>query len=86
MTSPIERLAVLEQLLKGLPETLPFHPLSSTYVFQLNMEDVEDKGVFGVLSHCLEVALQTHSVAIKQEELRFSEHGPRLERDLMELL
>jgi hypothetical protein len=84
--TPTERLVTLERLLKGLPDHLPLKPESSTYVFQPNLDDIEDKGIFGVASHCLEIALRTHSLALKHQELLFFERGPRLETDLMEFL
>jgi hypothetical protein len=81
-----QKLAHLEQLLKGLPQNIPFQPLSSLYHFQPDTSSIEDKGVFGVSAHCLEVAFGTHALRLCNKDLIFSERGPRLEVNLMHLL
>jgi hypothetical protein len=86
MLKPAQRLAHLEQLLKALPNKLPYQPEGSRYVFQANMDELEDRGVYGVTVHCLEIAFQTHALRVQGKDLVFSKRGPRLDTDLVELL
>jgi hypothetical protein len=81
-----QKLAHLEQLLKGLPQNIPFQPLSLLYNFQPDTSSIEDKGVSGVSAHCLEVAFRTHALCLCNKDLIFLERGPRLEVNLMHLL
>ncbi|THU79633.1 hypothetical protein K435DRAFT_875252 [Dendrothele bispora CBS 962.96] len=80
----IERIHYLRTLLKNLPDTLPLDPPShqSTYHFFLAEEDVEERGVFGAVSHSLEIAFgQQHDGLI-----HFEERGQRLEEGLIKML
>jgi hypothetical protein len=86
MPQPAQRLVYLEQLLQGLPNTLPYQPADTCYAFHANMDELEDRGVFGVTVHCLEIAFQTHALRLQGKEIIFSERRPRLETDLVELL
>ncbi|KAF5367889.1 hypothetical protein D9757_011243 [Collybiopsis confluens] len=54
------RLDELQNLLQHLPASLPFDPPSSSYHFHLSEEDIEDRGIFGALSRCLEISFGQH--------------------------
>jgi hypothetical protein len=81
-----QQLAHFESLLKRLPHNLPYKPATSCYMFEPDKSELEDRGVFGVAVHCLEIAFQTHALKLQGTDLMFSEHGPRLTTDLMKLL
>ncbi|KAK7472843.1 hypothetical protein VKT23_000950 [Stygiomarasmius scandens] len=86
-TGPPQRLVSqinhLRDLLRNLPDhiprDLPVH--KSTYHFSLDPESVEERGIFGVLSHVLEVTLGQR----EDGTIHFQEQGQRLE-DLIKIL
>ncbi|GAW10512.1 DDE superfamily partial [Lentinula edodes] len=73
----IERIEHLRSLLKNLPEALPLDPPdhASTYHFNLSPDDLEERGVFGAVSHTLEICFGQRRDGL----LHFKERGQRLE-------
>ncbi|THU86612.1 hypothetical protein K435DRAFT_868110 [Dendrothele bispora CBS 962.96] len=52
---------------EALPNAIPLNPPVAQSTYHFALEDVEDRGVFGALSHSLEVCLgQTHNDAVKK--------------------
>ncbi|KAJ4463621.1 hypothetical protein C8R41DRAFT_927308 [Lentinula lateritia] len=72
----IERIKHLRSLLKNLP-ALPLDPPdhASTYHFNLSPDDLEERGVFGAVSHTLEICFGQRRDGL----LHFKERGQRLE-------
>ncbi|THU77489.1 hypothetical protein K435DRAFT_877775 [Dendrothele bispora CBS 962.96] len=71
----VSRINHLRDLLRALPNAIPLNPPVAQSTYHFALEDVEDRGVFGALSHSLEVCLgQTHNGVIE-----FKERGQRLE-------
>lgn len=57
-----------------IPTDLPAH--KSTYNFDLSSDDIEEQGIFGAVSRCLEVCLGQH----RDGNIHFKERGQSLER------
>ncbi|KAJ3736760.1 hypothetical protein DFJ43DRAFT_1193446 [Lentinula guzmanii] len=71
----IDKLNLLHTLLTHLPASLPLSPASSSYHFVLSNDDIEDRGVFGAVSRCLEICFGQRRDGI----ITFTERGPRTE-------
>ncbi|KAJ3733667.1 hypothetical protein DFJ43DRAFT_960664, partial [Lentinula guzmanii] len=68
-------LAQLRSLLQNLPHNLPFNPPESSYHFSLPPEDIEERGIFGAVSRCLEICLGQNRAGTTH----YTERGPCLE-------
>ncbi|KAK7452730.1 hypothetical protein VKT23_012131 [Stygiomarasmius scandens] len=65
----VSRINHLQDLLRALPNAIPLNPPVAQSTYHFALEDVEDRGVFGALSHSLEVSLgQTHNGVIEFKE------------------
>ncbi|KAJ3745113.1 hypothetical protein DFH05DRAFT_1460002 [Lentinula detonsa] len=71
----IDKLNLLHTLLTHLPASLPLSPASSSYHFVLSNDNIEDRGVFGAVSRCLEICFGQRRDGI----ITFTERGPRTE-------
>ncbi|KAF9059110.1 hypothetical protein BDP27DRAFT_1371857 [Rhodocollybia butyracea] len=73
----IEKLELLRTYLQHLPPTFPLDPPAdqSSYHFSLSTDDIEERGIFGAVSRCLEVCLGQSRDGV----IHFKERGARLE-------
>ena len=58
----ISRINHLGNLLKNLPEYLPFNPAVSCYSFGLDTEHVAEEGVWFAFNQNLEACVETHKL------------------------
>lgn len=72
----ISRIHHLQNLLKHLPNTLPLNPEESNYHFGLDMDAVDDEGVWYAFNRNLEVCFETHKLH-NGETIVFHERGDR---------
>jgi hypothetical protein len=71
MSDPYQTLHQLLNLLLKLPLSLPLDPSDSKYCFDIDNDDLEDKGVYGAANRRLEISFETHRCT----ELRFLERS-----------
>jgi len=78
----ISRINHLGNLLKNLPKSLPLNPHDpeSSYNFGLDMEMVEEEGVWYAFNRNLEVCFETHKIA-PGGTIIFRERGVRKDAD-----
>ncbi|KAG5646852.1 hypothetical protein H0H81_008123, partial [Sphagnurus paluster] len=72
----VSRIEHLAALLKNLPTSIPLDPPQSTYQFTMDPEKLEDCGVFGAFSSCMEICFGTWQG--KDRVIHFTERGKRL--------
>jgi hypothetical protein len=72
----ISRIHHLQYLLEHLPNTLPLNPEESNYHFGLDMDAVDDEGVWYAFNRSLEVCFEIHKLS-NGETIVFHERGNR---------
>ena len=72
----ISRIHHLQRLLENLPTHLPLNPAESTYYFGLDMELVDEEGVWFAFNRNLEVCFETHKLGAGKMII-FQERGTR---------
>ncbi|KAL0569111.1 hypothetical protein V5O48_012860 [Marasmius crinis-equi] len=80
----IERIHHLASLMRGLPDSLPLNPPASesTYHFELDPDEFEDRGVLGTISRVLEITFGQERDGI----IVFTERGTRVEENLPKMI
>jgi hypothetical protein len=73
----VSRIDHLAALLRNLPASIPLDSPVSNYSFVLDPEKVEDRGLFGAFTDCMEICFKTFQA--KDHVIHFMEIGKQLE-------